>query len=324
MLHIRPVLASRYFFIVRRVALLIPTIFLAFTLIFFLTQILPGDPAYAILGSDSTENDRIQFRHRLGLDRPLYVRYFDALSGAFKGDFGTSYRTYQSVTKMIVDVAPVTLTLAISSMLFALAIGIPSGIASALKQNTKTDVLVSVGAFLGLSIPGFWLGIMMILLFSVYLRILPASGFVPLWVNPIEGIRHLIMPTAVLGLMLAAFIARMTRSSLLEVLSLDYITAARAKGLRERVVIYKHALKNALIPVTTVLGFQFGGLLGGTVITETVFTITGMGRTAYWAVLDRDYPVIQAVLMLIVLIFVAVNLAIDVGYMFLDPRIRFE
>lgn len=315
-------MAGRYFFVLRRLIVAPLTLFMAFTLVFVMMQILPGDPAGAILGPGVEESVRVDFLQRIGYYRPIQVKYLDYLWGYLHGDMGLSYRTLTPISGLVAQTFPVTLTIAVSAMTMALLIGIPMGILSALRRDTKVDVATSVFAFLGISMPGFWLAIIMILVFSVYLGILPASGFVNPLADPVEGIRHLIMPSFMLGVICSAYITRMTRSSVLEVLLQDYITTARSKGLRERVVIYKHALKNAFIPVVTVIGFQFGGLLGGSIIAESVFTITGLGRTMYWAILGRDFPLIQAITMTIVTLFVIVNLVVDVLYMYLDPRVR--
>ncbi|GBC74861.1 Glutathione transport system permease protein GsiC [archaeon HR06] len=315
-------MVSKYRFIYRRLATVLPTAFISLTIIFFLIEIVPGDTADVLLGPGANQQDVEILRKMLGLDLPPHERYLDFLSGVFRGDFGKSLATSQSVNKLILEALPVTLTLAITSMLIALLIGIPSGIVSAIKRNTKTDLFVSLGALVGISIPGFWLGLLMLLFFSVYLKVLPAAGFVNPFIDHIEGIKHLIMPSLMLGLILAGFISRITRSSLIEVMLQDYILAARAKGLPERIIIYKHALKNALIPVVTVIGFQFGALLGGSIIAETIFGMAGMGKLIYSGIMDRDFPVVEGVAITMVLIFIFLNLVIDLIYMYLDPRVR--
>jgi peptide/nickel transport system permease protein len=265
-----------------------------------------------------------EFQRQFGLDQPIHIRYVDWLSHFIRGDFGLSYRNRADISKMIGEALPKTITISIFSLIVSTMIAIPAGIISALKRDRLPDLIVSIGCFLGVSIPGFWLGLMMLYVFSVQLGWLPAAGYVSFLKDPVEGIRHILMPSTMLGVILAAYVARMTRSSLLEVLREDYIRTARSKGLAERVVVYKHALKNALIPVVTVIGFQFGGLLGGSVITETIFTIQGMGMLMYWGVLDRDYPIVQACATILIIVYIVVNFAVDLLYMYLNPRMRYE
>ncbi|MEM4311675.1 MAG: ABC transporter permease [Nitrososphaerales archaeon] len=315
-------MVSKYRFIYTRLATVLPTAFISLTIIFFLLEIVPGDTADVLLGPGANQQDIEFLRKMLGLDLPPHERYLDFLVNVVKGDFGISLATSRSVNKLIMEALPVTLTLAVSSMLIALLIGIPSGIISAIKRNTRTDLFVSFGALVGISVPGFWLGMLMLLFFAVYLKVLPGAGFVNPFLDPIEGIKHLIMPSLMLGLILAGFISRITRSSLIEVMLQDYILTARAKGLPERIIIYKHALKNALIPVVTVVGFQFGALLGGAVIAETIFTMSGIGKLIYSGIIDRDFPVVEGVAITMVLTFILINLVVDLVYMYLDPRVR--
>lgn len=317
-------MASKYAFVARRLIVVLPTFLLSVSLIFFMMTLVPSDPATIMLGSEATEEMIQDLRHRLGLDRPIYVRYIDWLSNLLRGDFGMSYRTRANINELILDAMPKTITISLFSLLISILIAIPVGIMAALKRDKIPDLVVSIACFLGVSTPGFWLGMMMLYLFSVQWGILPSAGFVNPLQNPIEGIRHLIMPSLMLGIIQASYLARMTRSSMLEVMRQDYINTARAKGLPERVVIYKHALKNALIPVITIVGFQIGGLLGGSVITETIFTIQGIGRLLFWAVMERDYPVVQACAVVIVSVYIFVNFAVDILYMYLNPKMRYE
>jgi peptide/nickel transport system permease protein len=287
-------------------------------------DVLPGDAAIAILGPESPPATVEALRKRLNLDLPIYERYLRWLVRSFTGDLGTSLSMKEPVTVLAAKRLPITLILAIFSMLVASAIGIPAGIVSAVKRDSKTDLAVSIGSFVGVSIPGFWLGMIMILVLSVWLGVLPSAGFVYPWDDLVEFLKRIIMPSVMLGTILAAFLARMTRSCMLEVMLQDYITTARAKGLTERVVVYKHALKNAMIPVTTVMGFQFGSLIGGTIIAEQVFSIGGFGSMFYQAILFRDYVLVQGCGLIVVVIFVIINLVVDLTYMYLDPRVRYD
>ena len=316
-------MSAKYAFIYRRLITLLPTVFIALTIIFFLVDIVPGDAAEVLLGPGANMQEVEALRKMLGLDLPVQERYLRFLARLFMGDLGKSLTTPLPVSKLILDALPATLTLAFSSMIFALMIGLPTGIISALKRNTTFDLLASFGALMGISVPGFWLGLILILIFSVQMRILPAFGFVNPLLDPLSGIRHLILPSLTLGLILAGYISRITRASLIEVMLQDYILTARAKGLSEKVIIYKHALKNALIPVITVIGFQFGALLGGAIIIETIFGIAGMGKLLYTGVINRDYPVIEGVAITMVTTYIFINLVVDMVYMYLDPRIRY-
>lgn len=314
---------AKYRYMYRRFILMVPTAILALTLIFFLMDVVPGDTARIILGQEGSPESLAKLRAELGLDKPVYERYVTWLARLLTGDLGQSLRSRENINQTIGDRLPVTATLAISSIVVAMLIGIPSGIISAIKANTRTDFFVSMGAFVGISMPGFWLGLMMIILFSIILRILPTGGFVSTLVDPVEGIKRLMMPSLMLGATLAAFLARITRAVMLEVLLQEYITTARSKGLSERIVTYRHALRNAMIPVVTVLGFQFGGLMGGTILAETIFTIPGMGLLMYDAVLQRDYQMVQGVAVVSTFIFIIVNLVVDSLYLYLDPRVRY-
>jgi len=286
-------------------------------------HIAPGDPASIIGGPTASESDIAAIRDNLGLNDPFLVQYWDYLKGVFQGDFGYSYQTKQSVSEAIAVRFPNTLNLAIASMIVAVVIGLIAGIISALKQNSWLDVSSTVVALAGISIPNFWLGTILILVFAVNFQVLPVGGLdAPFWT--IEGMKQLILPAITLGTGSAAMIARMSRSSMLEVIRADYIRTARAKGLKEKTIIWIHALKNSMIPVITVIGLNFGFLLGGTIITEQVFAINGVGRLMIDAIAARDFPMVQGSVLLVATLFVLVNLLVDIIYVFIDPRISYD
>jgi peptide/nickel transport system permease protein len=292
-------------------------------LVFGSMHIAPGDPASIIGGPTATDSDIAAIRDNLGLNDPFLVQYWDYLKGVLQGDFGYSYQTKQSVSEAIAVRFPNTLNLAIASMIVAVVIGLIAGIISALKQNSWLDVSSTVVALAGISIPNFWLGTILILVFAVNLQVLPVGGLdYPFWT--IEGMKQLILPAITLGTGSAAMIARMSRSSMLEVIRADYIRTARAKGLKEKTIIWIHALKNSLIPVITVIGLNFGFLLGGTIITEQVFAINGVGRLMIDAIAARDFPMVQGSVLLVATLFVLVNLLVDIIYVFIDPRISYD
>lgn len=276
---------------------------------------LSGDPVMLMLPADASHQEIEDLRQKLGFNDPLPVQYLRFAGNAVRGDFGESLYYHVPVMTLITERLPASLELALAAMLVALVVAVPIGILSAVKRGSVLDMGAMLSALFGLSMPHFWLGIMLMLLFSVKLGWLPTSGR--------GSIAHLIMPSLALGLSLMAMFARLTRSVMLEVLSLDYIRTARAKGLREQWVIGKHALKNALIPLVTVAGMQFGFLLGGTVIIETVFAWPGLGRLVVQAIFNRDYPLVQAIVLVLAVIFVAVNLVVDLLYVYLDPRISY-
>ena len=268
-----------------------------------------------MLPADASKQEIVQLRHQLGFDQPLPVQYLHFVSNAIKGDFGESLYYHVPVLNLIMERLPASLELAFASMFIALAVSLPIGIISAVYRGSALDMGSMLAALFGLSMPHFWLGIMLILIFSVKLGWLPTSGR--------GSLAQLIMPATALGLSLMAMFARLTRSVMLEVLNLDYIRTARAKGLGEFMVIGKHALKNALIPLVTVAGMQFGFLIGGTVIIETVFAWPGVGRLVVQAIFNRDYPLVQAIVLVLAVIFVLVNLLVDILYVYLDPRISY-
>lgn len=301
----------------QRLLIAIPTMLAITVLVFSMLQLVPGDPAEIFLGEHQSSPELLaQVRHDMGLDRPLYVQYFSYLWGILRGDLGLSLYTNQPVLQHIIDALPYTLELAMSSLLISTVLGIVLGVVSALKHNTWVDSLAMALALVGVSMPVFWLGLMLIFFFSVRLRWFPPMGQ--------GGLDRLVLPALALGLLSSATLARLVRSSMLEVLSEDYIRTARAKGLIERAVIIRHALRNALIPAVTVLGLQFGGLLSGAVITETVFARVGLGRMYVEAILNKDITMVQGLTLMIALSIMVTNLVVDLSYAMLDPRIRYE
>jgi peptide/nickel transport system permease protein len=281
--------------------------------VFFILH-LTGDPALVLLPPDASPEDVRRFREVMGFNDPFFVQYGRFLAGALRGDFGQSIRHGESAFHLVVERMPATFELAGAALLIALALAIPAGIVSAVRRNSLLDYVSTVVALLGQSMPTFWLGIMLILLFSVQFHLLPSSG---------RGtLEHLVLPAVTLGLFTTARITRLTRSGMLEVLGQDYIRTARAKGVSDPPVVWKHALKNAAIPIVTIVGIELGTLLGGSVITETIFAWPGVGRLSVQAIANRDYPVVQAAVFLLATTFVIVNLMVDVVYTYLDPRIR--
>jgi peptide/nickel transport system permease protein len=310
-------------YVTRRVIAIVPVLFGISVLVFLLVHLIPGDVAQILLGTQATDQQIATLRRTFGLDRPLPVQYLDWVSHLVTGDFGVSFRTSRPVLPDLISRFGVTVQLTVVSMVVALAVAIPLGVASAANRGQKADAIARVVALLGLSIPNFWLGTMLILFVSLVLHWLPPVGFVSLLDNPWLGIQTLILPALALGTAVAAFIVRMVRSSLLEVLRQDFIRTARAKGLRDHTVLYSHALKNAFIPVLTVIGVQIGYLLGGAVIIESIFSLPGMGRFLLDSINNRDYSIVQGGVLFIALIFSVVNLAVDLVYGWLDPRIRY-
>lgn len=309
--------------IVRRVVQLLILLLGISFLVFSSMHLAPGDPATIMAGPTAVESDIEAIRVDLGLNDPFLVQYGHYLNNVLHGDFGFSYQTGQSVSDAIMIRFPNTLNLAIGSMIVAIIIGLGVGIISALKQNTWIDATSTTFALAGISIPNFWMGTLFIIIFGVNLQWLPVGGLdSPIWT--IEGIKQLILPSITLGTTSAAMIARMGRSSMLEVIQADYIRTARAKGVTERKIIWVHALKNAMIPIITVIGMNFGALLGGTIITEQVFAINGVGRLMVNAIASRDFPMVQGSVLLVAALFVLVNLIVDIVYVFIDPRISYD
>ena len=309
-------------FFIRRLVTLVPTLVFVSMLIFGLQQLLPGDPAQILAGEDQNPELIAQLRAKMHLDEPLPVQYGYWIAGVLQGDLGESARTQQPVLELILQKLPVTLELALLSMLIALLIGIPAGVISAVKRGSLWDHGATVMGLSGLSMPNFWLGILMILLFSVELGWLPASGYVSPFENLKDNLAAMIMPAFVLGTGIAAVLMRHTRSSMLQVLAADYVRTARAKGLRERVVVMKHALRNALTPVITLGALELGTLLSGAVLTEQVFTIPGFGKLIIDAVFNRDYAVVQGVVLVTATAYILLNLMADMAYFVFNPRLR--
>ncbi len=313
-------------YILRRILQMIPVLVLVTMITFGLAYVLPGDPALAILGDQQARNQQLyqQTRRDLGLDRPLPLQYLTWAGHVLQGNFGTSNHTQQPVAQLLrIRLGP-TVQLAVMSMLFSLLLAIPAGVVSALRPNSKLDSAGTLAAIIGTSIPHFWLGLLLILLFGLRLRWLSPSGYVPPTQDLAMNLRLMILPTITLGSGLAAIVMRQTRSSMLEVLRQDYVTVARAKGLRERRVVIGHALRNALTPVATVLGLQLGGLVGGAVIVETIFSIPGVGSMAADSIFTRDLPVLQAVVLVLTVAVLCANLLTDLVYAWLDPRIHYQ
>jgi len=310
-------------FIVRRIVSMLPVLLLVSFAAFSLIWLVPGDAAVVILGPDVDKATVEALRKSLGLDRSLPAQYGTWLGKALQGDLGRSLRDNRPIGTAVLDRLPATVELSVLAMLIALVLGIPAGILTATRRGTWVDVTGSVISLGGISMPNFWLGILLILTVSVVLGWLPPSGYVPLRESVRANLELMLMPAVTLGLALAATVARQTRASVLQVLDLDYIRTARAKGAREGRVVGVHVLKNALIPVVTIVGLQVGRLAGGAVITETIFGIPGVGRLAVDSLLSRDFPVIQAVVLLMAVAVVLSNLVVDVVYAYLDPRIRY-
>ena len=302
-------------FIARRMLTLIPTILGVATLVFFFLHLIPGDPVEVMLGENALAADKQQLRADLGLDDPLPVQYGKFLAGLATADLGNSFFYQDAVTKIIFERLPATLELALASMIVSILIAIPIGIFAAIRQYSLFDNATMFLAFLGVAMPNFWLGPLLILAFSIHLDLFPVSGR--------EGLLSLVLPAITLGTAMAAMLSRITRSSVLEVLGEDFVTTARAKGLPERTVILRHVLKNALIPIITVLGLQFGALLSGAIITETVFDWPGLGTLLIRAIESRDYPLVQGCVLLISVGYILVNLAADLAYALVDPRVRY-
>ncbi|UWQ23153.1 ABC transporter permease [Jannaschia sp. W003] len=309
-------------FILRRLLIAIPTILLISVFVFALQKLLPGDPLLVLAGEERDPQVLEALREKYRLNDPIPVQYLTWVGNALRGDLGMSFRTNQPVTELIAEKLPVTIQLAVMSLVFAVAIGIPAGIVSAYRKGTLTDWVANVVALSGLSIPNFWLGIMLILLVSVKWRLLPASGYVPPGEDFWLSMKTMVMPAFVLGTALAATLMRHTRSAMLGVLTQDYVRTARAKGLSERKVILRHAFRNALTPIVTLAALLFGELIAGAVLTEQIFTIPGFGKLVVDAVFNRDYAVVQGIVLVTAVGFIVMNLLADVAYVLLNPRLR--
>lgn len=310
-------------YLLGRLVALVPVALVVAAVVFLLIHVTPGDPARVILGQDATAAQVAALRHELGLDRPLPVQFALWLWRAAHGDLGTSYFLRIPVAVDILDHAGPTTSLAFLSLVVALFIGVPTGILSAVLRNSWIDQFSLGLAMLGAAVPSFWLGLFLILLFAVNLGWLPSSGYRPPGHGMWESLHYLILPSLALGIPNSSLIIRLTRSSLLDVLGNDYIRTARAKGLPERIVILRHGFKNALVSVLTVVGLTFAGLMGGAVVTETVFSLPGLGQLVVLSVLRRDYPVIQGIVLTVATIYVIINLLVDLTYAAIDPRIRY-
>ena len=315
-------------YIIRRLILMIPTLLLVSIIVFTIMRVIPGDVATHIAtrgGEGVATQDEIQsLREKIGLNDPLPIQYAKFVFGIIKFDVGNSLWSGRPVIAELVSRLPLTVELAVLSILVSVSIAIPVGVLSAIRQDTWVDYLVRIISITGLAMPNFWLGVLIILFLSIYFRWIPPLGYTDFFVDPWKNVQQMIWPALALGVRLSAIVARMTRSTMLEVLREDYIRTAWAKGLRERSVVFKHALKNALLPVITITGLQLGALLGGTVIAETIFTLPGIGRFLIDSINHRDYPVVQTIVMWLAIVFCFVNLTVDVAYAWLNPRIRFN
>ncbi|MFB2532952.1 ABC transporter permease [Paracoccus sp. p4-l81] len=309
-------------YILNRLLVAIPTLFLVTVFVFLLTKLLPGDPLLVLAGEDRDPETIAALREQYRMNDPLLMQYGYWLGDVLRGDLGTSLRTGLPVTELIAQKLPVTIQLAVMSMIFALLVGIPAGVISAVRKGTFVDYAANIVALSGLSVPNFWLGIMMILLFAVNLGWLPASGYVEPWVDLKRSFLTMLMPAVVLGTAIAGTLMRHTRSAMLGVLQADYVRTARAKGLREGTVVRRHAFRNALLPVVTLSALLFGELLAGAVLTEQIFTIPGFGKMIVDAVFTRDYAVVQGVVLVTATMFILINLLADVLYVVLNPRMR--
>jgi peptide/nickel transport system permease protein len=311
-------------YVIRRLLALIPVALVVATVAFVLIHLAPGDPASVIAGPDATRDDVQRIERQLGLDAPLPMQLLRWYGRLVQGDLGQSIFLRKPVTDAILDRVEPTLLLTVSAIVIAIVIGVPAGVIAARYHNTTTDQVLMVLALLGVSIPNFLLGLLFILFFSVWLGWFPVAGYSPLEYGWLKTLRSLVLPAFALGLVQSALIARIARSSMLDVLREQFITAGRAKGLGERAVIYKHAFKNALIPTMTIIGISFAILISGAVVVETVFNIPGLGRLIISAVLRRDYPVIQGVVLCIAGVYMLINLAVDLSYLIVDPRVKYQ
>ncbi|MGQ0551335.1 MAG: ABC transporter permease [Armatimonadota bacterium] len=312
-------------YIARRLLQLFPVLFIVGTVVFFTFRIVPGDPAQLALGVDATPEALAALRHEWGLDRPLFTQYLIWMGGVLRGDLGISrLEGHRRVVDILKPKIPATLELVLAGVLFALMLAVPLGIAAAVRAGSRVDQLARVIAMLGFSTPSYWLAILLMLLFSLRLRWLPAGGYVSFGNDAAGHLRFLVLPVVTIGFIQAASLVRFLRSGMLEVLNLDYIRTARAKGLPERGVIYRHALKNSLISLITVLGTNVGALIGGLVVTEQIFAWPGLGWQMVTSISFRDYQVVQGAVLYIALMFVTINLLVDVSYVLLDPRVHYE
>jgi peptide/nickel transport system permease protein len=309
-------------FIAKRLLQTFPVLLVVSVTVFSLIHLIPGDPVQVMVGESQDPEVVAAIRHDLGLDRPLYIQYATWLGNALRGDFGMSIRTHQPVTEVVAERARPTLQLTALALLIALCVALPVGILAATRRNSGIDVSATTFALLGVSMPNFLIALLLIFVFAIKLQWLPTSGYVSIFQDPVRGLKLLVLPAVTIGMAMAAVITRMTRSSLLEALDQDYVRTARSKGLVERRVVVGHALRNAMIPVITVVGLQIGNLIAGAVITEYVFAIPGVGRLIVDSIFARDYPVLQGVVLFTAIGFILANLLADLMYAALDPRIR--
>ncbi len=310
----------------RRLALMVPSLIGVSIVVFLFIRFVPGDVVDLMLGQQAEVGPEraAQIRRMFGLDRPMYVQYVDWAAGVARGDLGVSIRTGRPILPDIMQRLPVTFELALLSALLGIVIGVPAGIVAAVRRGTPAELIAQLISLLGLSTPGFWLGTMIILIASRAFGFFAGATFVSFFQDPVQNLRIFILPALTVGMSLVAALTRYTRSSMLEVLNQEYIVTARAKGLAFKMVVFKHALKNALIPIITVIGLQVGYLLGGVVIIETVFAVPGLGRLIIDAIFQRDYPMVQAVVLLITFAVLFISLIVDVAYAYVDPRIRYK
>ena len=311
-------------YLFRRLLALIPVMAVVVTIVFFIIHLIPGDPVSVMLGPDATTSQIEETRKAMGLDRPLHEQLLLFYTRILKGDLGHSYFLDRPVTTALWERAEPTIVLTLTSLFVAVAIGVPSGIIAAAYPGSLWDRTLMFSALLGVCIPGFWLSLNFIYLFAVRLGWLPAAGYASVFDDPVAALRYMVMPAVSLGFNQSALIARISRSCMLEVLQQDYIRTARAKGLSQRIVVYVHAFRNALVPVVAVIGITMAILIGGAVVTEIVFNIPGLGRLIISAILRRDYPVVQGVVLVTAASYVLINLAVDMVYAFIDPRIRYD
>jgi peptide/nickel transport system permease protein len=311
-------------YVVRRLLGALPILLGVSVLVFALLHLIPGDPVLAMLGNEADPRAVRALRQELGLDRPLPVQYVEWLGRVLRGNLSRSIQTREPVARLILERFPATLELAAAALLLGVSGGVVAGVVSARRRDRPADYLATSLALFGISMPNFWLGILLILVLSLYQGWLPPGGHVGLTVDPLGNLRYLVMPAIVLAVQIAGVVTRTVRSSVLEVLAHDYVRTARGKGLGERRVFYRHALKNALIPVTTVVGLQLGALLGGAVITETIFSWPGIGKFLVDAIFSRDFPIVQGIVLLVTVFFILANLAVDVAYVYLDPRVTYR
>jgi peptide/nickel transport system permease protein len=311
-------------YMVRRILLLLPTIFVPLLLIFVLLQLTPGDPAAVLLGEFATPEQIERLREDLGLNDPVPVQFVNWMANLATLDLGNSIFAQQPVIEVIASQAMLTIHLTVMSLLLTVLVGVPAGVISALYRNTAADRSIMLGSMVGVSLPQFWFGLLLILVFSVRLRWFPVGGYVPLSEGVLRSSWSLVLPALTLGLIQAGFLARITRSSVLDVMSSPYVTAARAKGISEMKVVLKHILRPALVPVVTVIGIALALLLSGAVAVEVVFTLPGLGRSMVTAVSRRDYPLIQGIVFVVAIAYVLVNLVVDLLYALIDPRVRYQ